>query len=323
MNARRLRTLPAMAASIATLSGAATVSADPVTFNTRGTHTKETSWTWPIPAAAMGPWQGTVFSWARADGVDGPPPYTVQGTKLSFTPAPFRFLPGTVTNTNTAIGPRGSSAVGTTTLNGSAGLSTFNGFYGKAEVSHTGVIAPARRNGTAKYVGDAWDPWPFGEGGIEFNGADRELALGLTCTNETPLNAGADWNASYSAFVRDISTFDDEVFFSQPAQLLYDVRFGADSDGVPFAHVQFGQPSGFALSFDRTVEEAQGLVLQALTSGAMLDLNVLNARLDLSGHTSATIGYADHFDVDRSKIPGPGPVALLVAAAVVSPRRKR
>jgi hypothetical protein len=71
-----------------------------------------------------------------------------------------------------------------------------------------------------------------------------------------------------------------------------------------------GAPSGFPVTFSKTQSQIEAAVLAAVQGGLSSDLTAVSGEIDVSGHTSATIGAEGDIFVAGS-IPEPSTFALL------------
>ncbi len=273
-------------------------------------------------------WTGKAWAHAIADLQSGGADQK-KGTKLAFDGDTSSFSPMTVTATNSANGPLGSFALGTTAVTGGATFAN-NKLSGTASSQFITSLTPANKEGAqALYFGDAWDPFAYGDGGFAPIEGDAIMGLGLELPAGSLNISGGDeydtwdWTTTYSAWIRDDVAWDPDVFFGDDeAQLLYSVTFGQDLDGWNI-DVLLGDPLGMSLTFSDSAENYESMLRTALSSGLEDPLTVLDGALDVSGNDSITIGYYDNIFVEAFGVPSPGVFALTGVALLCGVRRRR
>ena len=291
--------------------GGAFAAGEPFFLEASGT--ESATWNFPLSGSflVVTPYTATALAGAKADGTTGSSyGIPVPGTKLTYTP-PNIWTPGTVVAGDNASGTLGSTSSGSTVIQGNHTGPNVAG-YNTATVSCTANINVAP-GGSASFFGNARDPYPFQMQDLSPIPAGTLLSFSLTLpaagNSLTPIGSLGNWSVTYASYIADIDTSDVDTFYAANPALLYSLTLSDSSAGYAVSFVP-GAPSGFPVTFSKTQSQIEAAVLAAVQGGLSSDLTAVSGEIDVSGHTSATIGAEGDIFVAGS-IPEPSTFALL------------
>jgi hypothetical protein len=196
-------------------------------------------------------------------------------------------------------------------------------------IKKSGQASP-KNGGTASFLGTASDPFAYGDGGFIPILGNGHISMSLEFGSDellpvTPAELeGASWTLTSQAWVSQIPTFDDTVFFSSPRQLLYSLTITANMSGLSVDFFR-NTPVGCGFTIAQSDSDIANGVLGAMSGGGFSgDLNVMSGVLDVSGMPSASIGYYDDFYASKpSVVPEPTTWIVFGGALYAGLRRRK
>jgi hypothetical protein len=216
------------------------------------------------------------------------------------------FAPGTVATVAIAVAPSGSISAGGISISGAHVGPNEN----TATVSGAAFIAPAVPVGSASFGAVATDPYPYAmDDQSPFpQGTQIGFTLILPAAGNSlpPIGSLGNWSVSYASYIADINTSDVDTFYGANPDLLYSLTLSDSAAGFAVNFVP-GSPSGFPVTFSETPSQIDADVLAALEGGFSSDLTAVRGEIDVSGHTSATIGAEGEIHLEGG-VPEPAPM---------------
>lgn len=326
-----MRTTYGLLLIVTLLAGASDAPAQPYNVKVVGskTHTRHRD-LGPFSSTANKDFKGYVTAGVNAHGnLDGAANNGIKARYIAVPGPPsaqgFTVNSGTASATGTACTPPlpACTASGSTSVTGTWVREQYFFRLG-ADDTFIWNLAPGPHTGAdAWYVGDAWDPWPMGEGGMTPIDPDEPLwgfDFGLDDETELQVREDASFTARFTSLIADnVATGEVDTFRAANPALIYDVSFGAIGLNY-WVDITYGSPTGFPITFSASEAQAEAALLQALQSGWTGDLSVLQGTIDIRGHQSVTFGSHSHA---QAAVPEPASLIPIGLGVLMLLRRKK
>lgn len=311
-----------------------------VTLDLRKASTQTTSWNFPngaLPTAvgAVKNYTAKAKGVATADstgsGHAAVPP--ASGNKLTYTSGGIAgglptgtFTPGTVTDTDTHVGPLGSISFGYVSITGSHNTGP-NGAKANTADATVSASLMAMPGGNALFHGVAEDPYDFAtmNGGLFPSGSYLGFSISMdSIANSLPATMPHGfWSSTTSGKIKNIITSDVGTFYAANPDTFYSLGISVQGSNVSVTFTGASVP-GFSIIFDQTPAQIEAGVASAISGGWSGSLAALSGRIDLSGTTGAAIGLREELDVGIAAIPAPGAAAIAgLGFGLIAMRRRR